>query len=42
MTSLNIENIWKYDTYINTDNVFLFNREIIEYDMRDAGFSIIK
>lgn len=42
MTSLNIDNIWKYDTYINTDNAFLFNREIIEYDMKDAGFSIIK
>jgi len=28
--------------YLNPNIEFLFNGEIIEYDMRDAGFSIIK
>ena len=29
-------------TWLNPDIEYLFNEEIIEYDIRDAGFSIIK
>ena len=29
-------------TWLNKDIEYLFNEEIIEYDIRDAGFSIIK
>ena len=34
--------IYKRDTFINTGIPYLFNSEIIEYDMKSAGFSIIK
>ena len=36
------EALWKHDMYINENDPFLFNTEIIEYDMKDAGFSLIK
>ena len=29
-------------TWFNPDIEYLFNNEIIEYDMKDAGFNIIK
>lgn len=32
--------LWKRDTFINESIPFLFNKEIIEYDMKDAGFSL--
>ena len=30
------------DLYINENNPYLFNTDIFEYDMKDAGFSLIK
>lgn len=32
----------KRSTYLNPNIEYLFNDEIIEYDMKDAGFSLIK
>ena len=32
--------LWQRDTFINENIPFLFNKEIIEYDMKDAGFSL--
>lgn len=32
--------LWKHDSYINKNVPFLFNKEIIEYDMKEAGFSL--
>ena len=32
--------LWKQDSFINENIPFLFNKEIIEYDMKDAGFSL--
>ena len=32
--------LWKHDSFINENIPFLFNKEIIEYDMKDAGFSL--
>jgi len=32
--------LWKRDSFINENIPFLFNKEIIEYDMKDAGFSL--
>lgn len=34
--------LWKHDTYTNPNIAFLFNKEIIEYDMKDAGFSLTR
>ena len=34
--------LWKYDTFINENIPYTFNTEIIEYDMKEAGFSISK
>ena len=34
--------IWEKDLYINDNIFYLFNKEIIEYDMREAGFSLIQ
>lgn len=34
--------LWKNDLYINQNIIYLFNKEIFEYDMKDAGFSITK
>ena len=34
--------LYEKDQYSSQDILFLFNKEIIEYDMKDAGFSIIK
>lgn len=35
-----MDKIWKQDTFVNENIPFLFNKEIIEYDMKDAGFSL--
>ena len=32
----------KYDSYKNQSIPFVFNREIIEYDMKDAGYSLCR
>lgn len=32
--------LWERDSFINENIPFLFNKEIIEYDMKDAGFSL--
>lgn len=34
--------IWKHDTFNNHNIVFTFNKEIIEYDLKEAGFSLTK
>ena len=34
--------IWKSDSFINSNIPFIFNDEIIEYDMKEAGFSLTK
>lgn len=34
--------LWKNDSFINPNIPFLFNREIIEYDLKEAGFSLTK
>ena len=34
--------LWKNDTFINQNIIYLFNKEIFEYDMRDAGFSLTR
>lgn len=35
-------NLYKRDSFINPNIVYLFNTEIIEYDMKEAGFSLIQ
>lgn len=32
--------LWKKDSFINPNIPFLFNEEIIEYDMKEAGYSL--
>ena len=32
--------LWQRDSFINENIPFMFNKEIIEYDMKDAGFSL--
>lgn len=34
--------LWQKDSFINENIPFLFNKEIIEYDMKNAGFSLTK
>ena len=34
--------LWKNDNFINRNILFLFNKEITEYDMKEAGFSLIQ
>ena len=34
--------LWKNDSFINQNIPYLFNHEIIEYDMKDAGFSLTR
>ena len=34
--------LWKNDTFINDNINYLFNKEITEYDMSEAGFSLIR
>ena len=34
--------MYEKDLYINENNPYLFNTDIFEYDMKDAGFSLIK
>ena len=34
--------MYEHDLYINENNPYLFNTDIFEYDMKDAGFSLIK
>jgi hypothetical protein len=34
--------IWEEDTFINPNIPYIFNREIIEYDLKEAGFSITR
>ena len=34
--------LWKNDSFINQNIPYLFNQEIIEYDMKEAGFSLTK
>lgn len=34
--------LYKRDTFLNKNIFYLFNREIMEYDMEDAGFSLIQ
>ena len=36
------ENLYKKDNWINPNMSYLFNAVITEYDMREAGFSLIK
>lgn len=35
-------NLWENDIFNNQNILYLFNHYIIEYDMRNAGFSLIK
>lgn len=35
-------NLYKKDNYINDNIFFLFNKDITEYDMSEAGFSLIQ
>ena len=35
-------NLYERTTYLNKDIDYLFNIDIREYDLKDAGFSIIK
>ena len=37
-----MDNLWEKDLYINDNIMYLFNTEIFEYDMKDAGFSLSK
>lgn len=37
-----MSDLWEHDMYINENDPYLFNTDIIEYDMKDAGFSLIK
>lgn len=37
-----MNSIYKKDLFINENIPYIFNREITEYDMSDAGFSLIK
>ena len=37
-----VSQIYKKDTFLNKNIFYLFNREIVEYDMEDAGFSLIQ
>lgn len=39
---LYMSNLYERDLYLNTNCLFMFNKDIIEYDMSDAGFSLIK
>lgn len=39
---MTIDNIWLYDNYINPNIPYLFNSDITEYDMEDAGFSLTR
>lgn len=39
---MNTERIYEHDIFINQNNPYMFNKEIIEYDMKEAGFSLIK
>lgn len=34
--------LYKHDNYLNPNISYIFNKPIIEYDMKDAGFSIAK
>ena len=34
--------LYKKDTFLNKNFLYLFNRDIIEYDMEEAGFSLIQ
>lgn len=34
--------LYRKDLYVNPNIMFLFNKEIIEYDMREAGYSLVK
>ena len=34
--------MYENDLVINESNPYLFNTDIFEYDMKDAGFSLIK
>jgi hypothetical protein len=34
--------IWDEELYINPNIPYLFNREIIEYDLKEAGYSIVR
>lgn len=34
--------MYKKESWINKNNPFMFNKTIIEYDMKEAGFSLIK
>ena len=39
---MEIQEMWERDTTLNTNIHYLFNREIYEYDMKEAGFSLIQ
>ena len=34
--------IWDHDQFINPNIPYIFNREIIEYDLKEAGYSIVR
>ena len=34
--------LWKNDTFTNPNIAFTFNQDIVEYDLKDAGFSLTK
>ena len=34
--------LWERDLFYNKNIPFLFNKEIIEYDMKEAGFSLVQ
>lgn len=36
------EALWERDLFLNDNILYLFNREIYEYDMQEAGFSLIR
>jgi hypothetical protein len=35
-------NLWKKDNFINENIIYLFNKDIVEYDMKSAGLSLIQ
>lgn len=37
-----MKELWERDLYINDNIIYLFNTDIYEYDMKEAGFSLIK
>lgn len=37
-----MDTLWEKDNFINENNPYMFNTEIIEYDMKEAGYSLTR